>query len=463
MTMVKNTLTLVNHASVLIKGERKSILTDPWYEGEAFHRGWRLLYENPDADIEHVLSHTNFIWISHEHPDHLSIGFFRKYKEAIIDNKIVTIFQHTKDKRVIAFLKKGGFESIELATGEAFTLEDNFTIRVIKDEFYDSALLATVAGRKICNLNDCPLHSQKRINAFTKHYGHCDVLLTQFSYAAWKGGRENVQWRRSAAREKLMSLVRQGTTLRAKTVIPFASFMYFANELNSYLNDAVNTPRRVVEFCRDQNVDFRCVFLEPMESLDLGDAHPKQQESSLQFWEDAFKANKTYVQYVNSSSTAQLAKLFKNYCERIQKKNSWWLIRLCSYLSIAFQPIALKLVDTGEVILVDLANQSLCPSTREPEVALHSESLAFIFKFPYGFDTLAVNGTFEELRSDGFCKFAKTLAIENLNNIGYSFALASAFDVNVMLIFVERLKRASKKLNAGAPVQTSDAVRAKAA
>ncbi|MCC2642618.1 MAG: hypothetical protein K0S45_3031, partial [Nitrospira sp.] len=153
--MVTNTLTLVNHASVLIKGKKQSILTDPWYDGEAFHRGWRLLYENKENEIEYVLNNTKYIWISHEHPDHFSIGFFRKYKSLIIDNKIVVIFQHTKDKRVISFLKKGGFQSMELASGEPFDLEDKFTIRVVKDEFYDSALVVNVAGITIFNLNDC--------------------------------------------------------------------------------------------------------------------------------------------------------------------------------------------------------------------------------------------------------------------------------------------------------------------
>ena len=461
--MDKNTITLINHASVLIKGDRQSLLTDPWYEGDVFHRGWRLLYENKDNEIEHVLNNTNFIWISHEHPDHFSIGFFRKYKSLLIDKKIVILFQNRKDKRVIAFLKKSGFETIELSTGEPFTLEENFTIRVIKDEFYDSALLVNLAGKNIFNVNDCPLHSEERITAFTNTYGKCDILLTQFSYAAWKGGRDNVQWRSSAAKDKLMSLVRQGNTLQAKTVIPFASFVYFSNVLNSYLNDAANTPQQVIDFCRGENVDFRCLFLKPMESLDLEEANPKQEKSSLAFWENAFKANKTYIQYLNSSSTDQLSKLFKNYCERLQKMNSWWLIRLCSYLHIAFRPIAIKLVDTGEVVLVDLANQNISPSTLNPEVALHSESLAFIFKFPYGFDTLTVNGTFEELGPGGFSKLAKTLAIENLNNLGYSFTLALAFNLNLMLIFIGRLIKASRKLNAGAAAQAPDVVRAKAA
>ncbi len=461
--MVTNTLTLVNHASVLIKGEKQSILTDPWYEGEAFHRGWRLLYENKEDEIEYVLNNTKFIWISHEHPDHFSIGFFRKYKSLIIDNKIVVMFQHTNDKRVINFLKKGGFQSMELMTGEPFALEDKFIVRVVKDEFYDSALLVNVAGITIFNLNDCAMHSQKRITAFRNQYGPCDVLLTQFSYAAWKGGRDHVQWRRSAAQDKLTSLVRQGQTLQAKTVIPFASFMYFANVMNSYLNDAVNTPRRVRDFCRASNADFRCVFLKPMESLDLdNNDRPRQQESSLAFWENALTSNKTYIQYQDSYSIDHLSKLFKTYCERLQKKNSWWLIRLCKLLRIAFRPITVKLVDTGEVVRVDLAKRVIAPSAVAPQIALHSESLAFILKFPYGFDTLGVNGTFEELQRGGFDKFTKTFAIENLNNLGYSFKLSLAFDLNVILIFIGRLVRASRNLKAGKPV-TREVVRARAA
>jgi metal-dependent hydrolase (beta-lactamase superfamily II) len=53
----------------------------------------------------------NYIWISHEHPDHFSpkdIVNFPKKKN------IKIIFQNTKDKRVVSFLKKKGFQIIEL-------------------------------------------------------------------------------------------------------------------------------------------------------------------------------------------------------------------------------------------------------------------------------------------------------------------------------------------------------------
>jgi hypothetical protein len=200
-----------------------------------------------------------------------------------------------------------------------------------------------------------------------------------------------------------------------------------------------------------------------MESLDLdNNDRPKQQESSLAFWEEAYASRKTYLEYQDVYSIEALSKLFKTYCERLQKKNSWWLIWLCRSLRIAFRPVTVKLVDTGDVVRVDLAKRLIVHSAHSPEIALHSESLAFIFKFPYGFDTLGVNGTFEELQRGGFDKFTKTFALENLNNIGYPFKLALAFNLDVVLIFLGRLVRASRKLNEGKPA-AGEAVRARAA
>ncbi len=67
--------------------------------------------------------------------------------------------------------------------------------------------------------------------------GPVDVLLTQFSYAAWKGGRDNKALRQAAAREKLVTVRRQIECLQPKFVIPFASFIYFSHADNFYLNN----------------------------------------------------------------------------------------------------------------------------------------------------------------------------------------------------------------------------------
>jgi UDP-MurNAc hydroxylase len=449
MTINENSITLVNHASVLIKGPSKVILTDPWFDGDVFHYGWRLLYENETEQIENILDETDYIWISHEHPDHFSIGFFKRYKNQILSNGIQIIFQETEDGRVIDFLRKEGLPSIELASEEIFDIEPGFSIKIIRDQYYDSALVADLGGKIIFNLNDCPILSRERIGDFQKRHGNCDVLLTQFSYAAWKGGRENKSWRELAASEKINGLVNQGNMFGAKVVIPFASFVWFSNELNYYLNDSVNTPQRVLDHCSDGRASFDCLFLKPYEVYSM-DAKPVQKRESIEFWEGRYKqlTRDKCGQYRQTFNLDLLHDLFGQYCERIRKNNSWWIIRLIGGLNFlgGFQPVVIKLGDLEDSIIVDLPRQVLRRTDKAPDVLLHSESLAFIFRNAFGFDTLTVNGTFEEVRHGGFGRFAKTFAVENLNNLGYSIKPALIFNLKLISIFLGRLTGVARKL-----------------
>lgn len=449
MAIAPNSITFVNHASVLIRGRDKAVLCDPWYSGDAFHKGWRLLHENPDEDIAEILGATTHLWISHEHPDHFAIGFFKKYKTLLQERQIPILFQQTKDKRVEGFLRKEGFPLIILPPNKRHELEPGFTVRVAPDEFYDSALLIELNGTRIFNVNDCTLHSHARVAAFHQQHGDCDVLLTQFSYAAWKGGRDNTAWRQEAARDKLATLRDQGITLNAKLVIPFASFVRFANVLNSYLNDAVNTPDMVLADCRAHNVPFNCLFLRPMESVSLGSLRAPQNEQTLAFWRDAFlHAMDDPTAYSTSHDLQALQPLFAKYLARLKQKNDFWLMKLIARLPLlhAFAPLTIQLLDTQERLRLDIPNQTLT-ATRDPaDVAMHSESLAFMFQNSFGFDTLTVNGTFEESRPGGFTAMTKNFAVENLNNLGYELRPALAFNVPLITLCFRRLIGVAKRL-----------------
>ena len=46
-----------------------------------------MIYENNEKDILEILKSITHIWISHEHPDHLSIPFFKKNKELLKSKK----------------------------------------------------------------------------------------------------------------------------------------------------------------------------------------------------------------------------------------------------------------------------------------------------------------------------------------------------------------------------------------
>ena len=79
---------------------------------------------------------------------------------------------------------------------------------------------------------------------------------------------------------------------------------------------------------------------------------------------------------------------------------------------------------------------------------MQSESLDFIFKNSFGFDTLTVNGCFEEVIKNGFVRATKTLAIENLNNLGISIELKTLFNFPIIKLFLTRLYRVARKLDA---------------
>ena len=110
----KTTIQFINHASVRISYEDVSLLSDPWYFGDAFHKGWNLLVEQSADEISKIIKSTTHIWISHEHPDHFSISFFKIYEELIKSQGIVILFQETKDKRVKSFFTQNEFNFNEL-------------------------------------------------------------------------------------------------------------------------------------------------------------------------------------------------------------------------------------------------------------------------------------------------------------------------------------------------------------
>ena len=104
----------INHASVLISNENISVLSDPWYQGDAFHKGWNLLHELDDIDIDNLLDRTTHIWISHEHPDHFSIMFLKNLKIRL-------------KKRILKFYFKK-----QLTKSRKLSFANKFKVRILK-------------------------------------------------------------------------------------------------------------------------------------------------------------------------------------------------------------------------------------------------------------------------------------------------------------------------------------------
>ena len=273
-----------------------------------------------------------------------------------------------------------------------------------------------------------------------------DVLLTQFSFAAWKGGKENKQWRDEAAVEKINTMRIQIGRFNPKIVIPFASFVYFSNAENFYLNDAVNMPKDLAG--KLENGSNKILIMAPFDKIG-GENDLSVNENAISFW----KRKYTEIEPINKYEIidiGQLTESFHQYCERVHKNNNIKLIKILRTLSpiSAFKPCLVHLDDLDISIKFDYVNKSFQETHENVQISMQSESLNFIFKNSFGFDTLTVNGCFEEVAKDGFVNATKTLAIENLNNLGIKIELKTLFNFSIIKLFLTRLYRVARKLDA---------------
>lgn len=441
MNEYRTSIEFVNHASVLLRYNQTAILSDPWYYNSVFNKGWRLIYDNDKNYIKEILSRTNYIYISHEHPDHFNPQFLTstEIKEIILKKKIKFIFQETKDKRVLSFLKKMGFEVVECSINKKIKLNDEASIMISKHDFYDSSLLVQFPDSTILNLNDCPLRGKTEIKKFKQLVGHVDLLLTQFSYAAWKGSRNEKNLRAISANEKINNIIDQYKYLNPIKVVPFASYIYFSNEMNFYMNDRSNKPFEVSKKLISKNID--AIILKPGEIQKINDL--KQNPESLKFWTTHLNnlKNKELDNYDKKLTIEELNNQFEIYKKILMKKNSFLLIKILNKIKFLnfFQDINIFLTDHNINYKFSIIRGLVKSNENKIDIKMHSESLFFILKNEFGYDTLTVNGCFES-SFEKFNKVTRTLALGSLNAMGINLNVFIIFRANIIILFLKKLR-----------------------
>ena len=437
-------VTLINHACVKIALGDAVILCDPWLAGPAFNNGWDLLIKTP-LTLDQVMDGVTHIWLSHEHPDHFVPKFFidiaARYKS------VPVLFQATRDRRVASFIEKQGFRLIELPDRHAQHIG---TVRVMcgVSEFYDSWLHLTDGAHSVLNLNDCAEGEDAELRGIARLTGPVDLLLTQFSYAAWKGGRANAQFRVLAAKRKLDTIATQIRALKPRHVVPFASFVYFSNEENSYLNDHINRPEDARAAIAAAGAE--PVILFPGETFDSGQPHDNA--ASLAAYAKVYEGLAALPLRGPGDSVPleQLAREFEKYRAGIFAKNSRALIGLLRRLPAlgAFHPVTIRLTDLKETVSVSIVDGFTVAPAGAEDVAMHSGSLSFIFNNPFGYDTLTVNGRFEAT-PEGFGKMTKSLAVGSLNAMGLAVSPSLVMNLKVVLMLLRRLAGVVRNMTQG--------------
>ena len=138
----------------------------------------------------------------------------------------------------------------------------------------------------------------------------------------WKGGEHGKVVRENAAKEKLVDISNQSKILNCKKIIPFASFIYFSNKLNFYMNDSVNSPETVYDYLTKSLLN--PIIMQPGEKQFVNQL--RQNKSSLEFWKDKFEFNSQNKgidiykkSYKLEESKMNLLNIRKKYFLKIQK------------------------------------------------------------------------------------------------------------------------------------------------
>lgn len=400
-------MTWVNHASFVIEHEQVRLICDPWIDGRVFDNGWALLSRtkfgyDDFADITHI-------WFSHEHPDHFFPPNLKRISPEI-RRRITVLFKHTKDKRVVTFCRSLGFKAVHELQDEWVSLSATVDVLCRTVDGGDSWLAIKAGGQCLLNLNDCVLLSAQDLLPIKAAVGPLDALVTQFSYASWWGNRADVDKRRTAARETLAKIRLETDVLQPRAVLLAASFVVFCHEENSHMNDEINQVSDAFDFVK-KSTKARPVVLYPGDDWTVG--HASDSSAALRkYAADYTRALAQPVQvHPANVSLQELKQSAARFMQRLRRKNSDLLLR-------RLRSAAIFLTDLKVSVRLSLAGlREISPlSYDRHDIALSSAAFLYCLKFPWGGETLMVNGRFEAPAAGERYRFFRWFAIAHANN-----------------------------------------------
>ncbi len=403
----------IGHSSILVETEGAKILCDPWYTGTAFNDGWKLLVDSK-VDINDL--DFNYIWYSHEHPDHFSVADIKKLSLER-RQEITVLFQETIDNKVKDFCIKSGFKVQELKPFKQVRLTKGVKIINGTDGF-DSWLCIKGSNKTLLNLNDCRLDDIEELTRVKKVVGKVDALYTQFGYANWAGNPGDKKGPEIGRRIVESQLKNQIDILEPEVVVPFASFVWFCHEENSFWNSEAITIEESYNFL--SKIANKVNVFYPGDKWIVGEGW-KINSTNIEKYElskierckeDPIKSQTYNLIDLHNSFFTMVSKLKdSNDFEELFDSNGESIL----------EPSIVELTDIGILVSLDITKSALAiEKNKSPHISMSSDSLKYLMDYAWGRGTLMINARFSA-DYEKFESFFKQTAIFYANNIGLSF------------------------------------------
>mgnify|MGYP003670585034 CR=1 FL=1 len=149
--MVFSFETLGNASIQVFRDGKPLLITDPWLKGTCYFGSWAL--DNPldERQMQNAID-SEYIWISHGHPDHLH----HESLELLPKGKKIFLADHYNPE-IAAMLTEMGFDVTILGYRQWHSLGPDIRILTVDNENQDSILAVEAGDSLLLNLNDSPL------------------------------------------------------------------------------------------------------------------------------------------------------------------------------------------------------------------------------------------------------------------------------------------------------------------
>ena len=376
----------IGHASIVVECSGTSILMDPWLSGKIFNNSWTLR-PAPVLDPA-LLDRVDYLWISHEHPDHFHFPTLGSFPDSF-KQRVTVLFQTRDSAKIVGAFKGMGYQRFRLLPHREIVplteASNGPKVYCYHAGLMDSALAVIDDQQVILNENDARI-STPECRLILQDLKHVDVLLSQFSLAAYAGLEPPERYLPERARQVLRNMSEVHRALDAKVTIPFASFIYFSSEDNKYVNPFANTVNDAYSYLSQQGQTAAVLY--PADSYEVGAAYDSspalQRYSSLPKWDD--------LPY-DPIETKPLSDIFAAYTamadqirERYPRALLWML-----------RPVTIRIPDLDKTVEFSLASGRIAEiqESYQPDLSINSQPLWFGFKFPFGIQTLGVSARFK--------------------------------------------------------------------
>jgi UDP-MurNAc hydroxylase len=415
---------LVSHASVIIETRDTSIWCDPWLTGRAFNDSWALF--PPPVWSDDFLEKIDFLWFSHEHPDHFNIPTLKSLPKQFQERVTVLFQKNNSDKMFDAFRQLGFRHFHALPHRRATEVTPSTSVYCYQQGVMNSCLGVLSQDRNVLNVNDAEINS-KDCKLIVRDIGSPDVVLNQFSIAIGPMTADYASDLKYSANRVAEAMLANHRDLQAKVTIPFASFIYFCRTDNRYLNDLANRPSDIARRFREQALDL--AIMSPGDVYEVG--IPYDSADALR------RLDETYRQIdqlpYDTGPTVKLDEIrqcFSSLCEQLHRRYPRFLLSRITPFRVRIPDLQL----TAALSIVDGTFEEL--GDPEADAIIPSDVLYFALKYPYGFQTLFISGCYRILHEGKVWFWLR--AVGALNNAEINLRPAGLFSRRSIKYFLDR-------------------------